>query len=169
MECEDIAYGKLFLNKGGWITSEWYPYFLTVRRGHKTFVEMYYDGLISSTAKKIYECIQRTPHIPLNEIQLSVGYEKEDKSIFESALTMLQMKMFITISGQKYKISQEGKEYGWPAITYCTVEDFFEEDVFDISCQITTQKAVATITERILDLNPEANRKAINKFIGISL
>ena len=31
-ERDDIAYGKVFFGAGGYITKEWYPYFLTVRR-----------------------------------------------------------------------------------------------------------------------------------------
>lgn len=34
-EYTDIAYGKLFFRKSGYITKEWYPYFLAVRRGKK--------------------------------------------------------------------------------------------------------------------------------------
>lgn len=33
-ERNDIAYAKLFFNKSGYITKEWYPYFLAVRRGN---------------------------------------------------------------------------------------------------------------------------------------
>lgn len=30
-EKEDIAYAKLFFKKSGYITKEWYPYFLSIR------------------------------------------------------------------------------------------------------------------------------------------
>ena len=50
-EHDDIAYGKLFFKKSGYITKEWYPYFLTVRRGGKDFMDEYADGAISHFAK----------------------------------------------------------------------------------------------------------------------
>ena len=31
-ERDDIAYGKIFFKKSGYITEEWYPYFLSARR-----------------------------------------------------------------------------------------------------------------------------------------
>jgi hypothetical protein len=34
-ERDDIAYAKLFFKKSGYITKEWYPYFLAVRRSGK--------------------------------------------------------------------------------------------------------------------------------------
>jgi hypothetical protein len=165
-ECDDLAYSKLFFNKGGWITKEWYPYFMSIRREHKTFDEMYEDGLISYTAKRIYEIVCSTPDLPLHEIKMMAGCGKNQKSEFETALIMLQMKMFITISGEKYKLSKDGKEYGWPVTTFSTVEDFFGEEIFDMSCSISCQEAVDKISERIYALNPHAGIKAAMKFMG---
>lgn len=166
-ECNDLAYGKLFFNKGGWITKEWFPYFMSVRRKHKNFDEMYSDGLIDYTAKKIYELICDTPNLSLYEIKKIIGCDNNKKSQFDTALSMLQAKMFITISGQKYKLSKDGREYGWPVTTFCTTEDFFGEEIFDLSCSINQQEAIEKITEQILVLNKNANAKAIDKFIGI--
>jgi hypothetical protein len=166
-ECDDLAYGKLFFNKGGWITKEWFPYFMAVRRECKTFDEMYYEGAISSTAKRIYYSIRNTPDLALHEIKLMVSGDGSEKSDFESVITMLQMKMFITISGQKYKLSKEGKEYGWPVTTFCTTEDFFGEEIFDFSREIGRREAIDKITEQILELNHNAQTKVIEKFIGI--
>ena len=45
-ERNDIAYGKVFFGKAGFITSEWYPYFLAARRGGLTFEEADRDGTI---------------------------------------------------------------------------------------------------------------------------
>jgi hypothetical protein len=165
-ECSDLSYGKVFFNKGGWITREWYPCFLAARRGHKTFDEMYEDGMISNLAKRVYELIRTTPHLALHEIKIMLESGKELNSKIESALTMLQMKMLITISGQKFKLSREGHAYGWPVTTFCTVEDFFGAESFDLSCEISHQEAVDRITARILEFNPNANPKAIVKFIA---
>ena len=167
-ECDDLAYGKLFFNKGGWITKKWFPYFMAIRREHKTFEQMYRDGLISNIAKRIYELIRDNPDIALHEIKIMLGCDKKLNSKIEATLTMLQMKMFITISGQKCKISKVGKEYGWPCTTFCTIENFFGRDIFNLSCQIDEQEAIDRISEQIFILNPNADTKAIEKFIGSS-
>lgn len=165
-ECGDLAYGKVFFNKGGWITKEWYPCFLAVRRENRTFEEIYEDGLISNLAKRVYELIRSTPHLALHEIKIMLESGKEQNNKIESALTLLQMKMLITISGQKFKLSKEGHAYGWPVTTFCTVEDFFGSEIFDLSCELSRQEAVNRITERILELNAKADPKAIGKFIA---
>ncbi|HEY5560684.1 MAG TPA: hypothetical protein VIK72_02830 [Clostridiaceae bacterium] len=168
LECDDLAYGKLFFNKGGWITKEWYPYFMAIRREYRTFYEMYREGLMSNTAKNIYDLICHTPDLSLYEIKMMIGFDKSQKSEFEASITMLQMKMFITISGEKYKLSKVGKEYGWPVTTFRTTEDFFGEEMFDLSCELSQQEAIDKIKEQILILNPSADTKAMSKFIGIS-
>ena len=46
-EGRGIAYAKLFFRIGGYITEEWYPYFLAVRRGSLDFEDMYAEGTLS--------------------------------------------------------------------------------------------------------------------------
>lgn len=67
-EKEDIVYAKLFFNKSGYITKEWYPYFLAVRRGGRTLMEEYEDGKVSYFAKRIYEIIAQSEAMPLHVI-----------------------------------------------------------------------------------------------------
>jgi hypothetical protein len=52
-ERNDIAYAKVFFKKSGFITKEWYPYFLAVRRSGLSFDEAYENGKISHFAKRI--------------------------------------------------------------------------------------------------------------------
>jgi len=56
-ERDDIAYSKCFFKKSGYITQEFYPYFLTLRRGGREFDDDYADGLISQYAKRIYDVV----------------------------------------------------------------------------------------------------------------
>ncbi|MEI6284913.1 MAG: hypothetical protein WCP79_00260 [Bacillota bacterium] len=165
-ECDDMAYSKLFLNKGGWITREWYPYFLAVRREHKTFEVMQSDGLINELEYKIYDLVRDNAHMSLHDLKELAGIGKNQNTQFEKALTQQQMKMLVTISGQKFKLSQDGKEYGWPVTTFCTVEKFFGAEVLEQSCAISKRDAVDKITAQILVLNPAANAKDIKRFIG---
>ena len=89
-ERSDIAYSKVFFRKAGYITKEWYPYFLAARRKGKSFEEMYSDGIYSHFAKKIYEILRENDSLPFHEIKLLGGFDKKDNSKFEKALTDLQ-------------------------------------------------------------------------------
>jgi len=164
-EQNDIAYAKVFFRKAGYITREWYPYFLAARRGGMTFEDEYADGTLSHLSKRVYEAVARNGNLSLQEIKQIAGFKREDSSKVENALTELQMKMYLTISQIGYKISQKGEEYGFSYTVFSTTEAFWRDDVFDIAAHIDTQEALDRITERIYTLNPFAQEKNIRKFI----
>lgn len=164
-ERDDIAYAKLFFNKGGYITKEWYPYFLAVRRGGRSLAEEYEDGNISSLAKRIYEVITENEQIPLHVTKQIGGFNKSDSSRFDRALVELQIKMFVTMCGRQQKISKKGEEYGWSSTVFCTVERYFGEEVVKQADEIDEREAIEKITEQIYRLNPDVNPRKIAKFI----
>jgi hypothetical protein len=166
IERNDIAYSKMFFRKSGYITKEWYPYFLAARRGNKSFEEMYADGLYSHFAKRIYDLLRENESLPMHEIKLLSGFDKKDNSKFEKALIDLQMGLFITMSGRQQKISKVGLEYGWFSTVFCITERFWGNDTFDKAAGIKSDEAVGKITEQIVKLNPSADKKQISKFIG---
>ena len=164
-ERDDIAYGKLFFKKSGFITKEWYPYFFALRRGYISFDEAYSDGKISNFAKRIYEVVSTEGSLPTEEIKRFGGFGKEDKSKFDSALTDLQMRLFITTDGRRNKHNNYGEEYGWASATFCTTERFWEHtDVFELADKLNEEEAFAAIHEQVLKLNPNADEKKIRKF-----
>lgn len=166
-ERKDIAYAKVFFKKSGYITREWAPYFLAVRRGNTTFGEEYADGVISNHAKRIYNTILEYGPLPVHAIKQIGCFDKEEKSPFDRALIELQMKMFLTMCGRQQKISQKGKEYGWSSTMFCTTESFWGEDILEEASRIKKNEAIQKITEQIIMLNPNAEQKKILKFIGV--
>jgi len=164
-ERDDITYGKLFFKKSGYITKEWLPYFLAVRRGGVSLDEAYEDGVISHFAKRIYDIVSTNEALPVEEIKRLGGFLREDKSGFDRALTELQMKLFISPCGRRYKRSQSGEEYGWSSTVFCTTEQFIGDDVFVQAAGIDAEDAKQRIKAQILNLNPSAQEKKISKFI----
>lgn len=164
-ERNDIAYGKLFFKKSGYITKEFYPYFLAARREGQTLEEEYENGLISYNAKNIYQIVREHGTLPLHAIKQIGEFAKEDKSKFDRAMVELQMKMYLTMCGRQQKLSQKGEEYGWSSTVFCTVEDAFGEDMVALSANIDKQTAIERITEQVYKLNPDAQVKKILKFI----
>ena len=165
-ERSDIAYGKFFFKKSGYITKEWYPYFLAARRGGQTFEDAYVSGTMSHFAKRIYDVVADNGTLPSQDIKQLAGFKKDEKAGFERGLTELQMRMFITMCGQQHRISQKGEEYGWSAAVFCTTENFFGNEVFDIAAGISKDEAFEVIRERVFELNPAAEERNIAKFIA---
>jgi hypothetical protein len=164
-ERDDIAYAKLFFNKSGYITKEWYPYFLAVRRGGRSLIEAYEDGMVSSFAKRIYDVVSNSEAIPLHEIKQIGGFSRADSLKFERALVELQSKMFVTMCGSQRKISKKGEAYGWSSTVFCTVERYFGEEVMIQADKIDEGEAMEMITQQIYRLNPAANPRRIARFI----
>lgn len=164
-ERNDIAYAKLFFKKSGYITKQFYPYFLAARREGQTFEEEYEEGQISHYAKRIYEVILEHGTLPVHAIKQLGEIAKEEKSKFDRALIELQMKMYLTMCGKQQKLSQMGEEYGWSSTVFCTVEDFWGEEVIEQAAGIEKEEAVERIMEQVYQLNPNAQEKKILKFI----
>lgn len=88
-ERKDIAYGKFFFKKSGYVTEEWYPYFYRIRRGNRELEEEYAEGNISRYAKRIYDLLLEYRELPLHLLKQYGGFSREDKSKFDSAVTEL--------------------------------------------------------------------------------
>ena len=164
-ERDDIAYGKFFFKKSGYITKQWIPYFLAARRDNTLFEEAYEEGLISNYAKRIYNVVAGHEVLPLHEIKQLAGFGKEEKSQFDRALTELQMKLYLTMCGRQQKISSKGEEYGWSSTGFCTTERDWGEEIFRESEKIEKAEAIEKIAKQIDALNQEADQKKMMRFI----
>jgi len=164
-ERNDISYSKVFFKKAGYITKEWYPYFLAARRSGRIFEDDYYDGLISNHAKRIYEAVTEHKRLPVHRIKQIARFSREEKSKFDSALTELQMRMYLTICDIYYNVSQTGEQYGFSSTIFCTPELFWGEEVFNEAEDLHKDEAIEVLSNQILQLNPSANKEKVYKFI----
>lgn len=161
----DIAYGKVFFRKSGYVTREWLPYFIAARRGGETLEEAYASGTVSRTAKRIYELVSDAGAMPLHLIKREGGFTREDASAFDRALVELQTGFYLTMCGSSRKTSKEGAEYGWSSTVFCTVENRFGEEIAAPAGELTRKEAREKIAGQIRLLNARADEKKIGKFI----
>lgn len=164
-ERTDVAYGKVFFKKSGFISEAWYPYFLAARRKGLSFEEAFSCGTISHFAKRLYDVIEAEDRIPLHILKERAHIDKNDKSKFESALTELQMKLYITMCGRQQKTSLTGNDYGWSSTVFCTTEKFWGESVFENALKLVPEEAVQALYKQIKSINPDADDKKVMKFI----
>lgn len=164
-ETDDIAYGKLFFKKSGFITKEWYPYFYVIRRNNKEFGEEYEEGNLSLLSKKIYQLFNNNDSLPIHIIKQELNITKEDKSMFDKAITELQLKMYLTMCGNSRKVSLKGEVYGWSSTVFCKTEKFFGDEVIEVAKSITKEEAYKVIWDHIYSLNSHADEKKVKKFI----
>lgn len=122
-----MAYGTFFLKKKGFIWQEMLPAMIAVRRENRIFEELYDDGLISRPAARVWKCFELFPEWAQTDLKREAGFGKGENSAFGSALTELQMKMLICISGQTQRINRKGEPYGWPQNLFCRIDARFPQ------------------------------------------
>lgn len=163
-ERRDIACAKLFFRKTGYLTRDWYPYFLAVRRRGRSFEEDYADGTMSRLEKQVYDCVSAGP-VAYHNLKAALGITGKEQSRLERAVVSLQSRMYITSCGKQQKISRAGLPYGWPSVVFCTTEAFMGDAVFEKAAKLGEQEAAEAIAEQIRRLNPQAAPKAVHAFI----
>ena len=163
---DDITYGKIFMRKSGYVTNEWLPYFLAVRRNGITFDEAYESGTISHFAKRVYDIVVDSDTVQVEDIKRLGGFSREEKSSFDRALVELQMKMFIMPCTRRHKISKVGELYGMASTVFSTTENLWGQEMFNQAANITPAQAKEKISAQVLKLNPRAEEKKILKFIS---
>ena len=164
----DIAYAKVFFRKSGFITQEWYPYFLAVRRPYgRAFGEAYADGLMSGYARRIHDTLRQNGPLPAHELRGAAGFGKEkgEKSAFERAVVELQMGLYVTLCGQAQKLDRKGEAYGWASNMLCLTEEFWPEEVFGQAARLAPEEAWEAIAAQVYRLNPGAEEKKVRRFI----
>ncbi|MBJ6363751.1 hypothetical protein JFN88_21290 [Paenibacillus sp. MAHUQ-46] len=117
------AYGKFIKSKAVLIDRDWFPLVVAAAGGRGTVEQRYRDGLISKTARDIYEIVSQEEGIDTRKLRQASGMKaKEDKSAFDQAVTELQGTMDIVISGIQQKVNEAGEVNGWSATAYQSTE-----------------------------------------------
>lgn len=160
-----IAYGKLFRNKAGFISKEWYPIFASYRRDGYDFDSRYEDGLASMKTKKIIDVFSEHKTLPSFELKKLAGFGKDGEKGFDGAMTLLQMQTYITVRDFKCKKNKKGEEYGWAVGVYSLSEELFSYDyvrsAYNMSSKEARDKIISHLRERFSGVSYEKAFKAI--------
>lgn len=166
VEERHASYARLFHGLPSFISKQWYPYFLAVRRRMYSFEEAYGMGLMSAEARRIYQLFDNRTRLATHEIKQLGGFTKA-KGRYDNAMTALQTGMFLTISGMTRMTAMDGRPHSWPVTEYQRVENWAWEGTFEQAARINRQEAIEKITAKILENVPGADGKKISRFIGV--
>jgi hypothetical protein len=123
-----VAYGKFFAGKAGFISKEWLPYFANYRRDGYDFDALWEDGKASRRQKKIMDLFaeeNEDAEIYSYEIKRNAGFGKEGEKGFEGSMANLQHMMYLCVRDFRPKKNKKGQEYGWAIAIYSTPEHIF--------------------------------------------
>ena len=95
-----VAYGKFFGKKAGFISREWFPHFANYRRDGYDFDSRWDEELASMRCKRIMDQFESKDELFSFELKRLAGFGKDGEKNFEGTVTDLQMQSYL-LSGAK--------------------------------------------------------------------
>lgn len=125
---EEIAYGKFFDNKAGFIAKEWFPYFANDRRDGYDFDARWEDGLADMRCKRIMDQFEYKSEYSSFALKEQAGFGKGLLKNFNGIVTQLQMQSYLVVKDFRQRISKKGQPFGMPVSIYVTPETLWGYD-----------------------------------------
>ena len=161
----NIAYGKLFRGRAGFISRDWFPIFATYRREGYDFDSRYEDGLVSRRQKKLIDILNQYELLPSYELKKLAGFGKEGEKNFEGTISELQMKTYVITRSFRRKRNKKNEEYGWSVADYTLSEKLFGEDYVRSAYNMTPTEAKDRLIGHVLRLFPDAHIDEVERLI----
>ncbi len=166
----DVAYGKFFNNKAGFISKKWLPYFVNCRRDGYDFDALWEDGKATRRQKKImdlYDEEHADAELFSNEIKALAGFGKDGEKGFEGTITNLQMSTYLCVRDFRQKKNKKGQEYGWAIAVYATPEHVFGHDLVTSAYNESPKLSAQRIEEHMHEVYPIATDAQVKKILGL--
>ena len=159
----NIAYGKLFHNKAGFISKEWLPYFANYRRDGYDFDSLYEDGKAEYRAKKIMYLFELKDEYYSFELKELAGFGKGGEKNFAGVLTKLQMQTYLVNVDFRQRINKKGMRYGMPTAIMKRPEDVWGYDFVTSAYDEDPEKSAKRIADHVKELCIDATDEEIRR------
>lgn len=162
----EIAYGKFFDKKAGFISKKWLPYFANYRRDGYDFDALWDDEKASIRQKKIMDCFHTQDELYSNVLKQTAGFGKGGEKNFDGTITDLQMKTYLCIKDFRQRKNKKGQPYGWPIAVYAKPEDMWGYELLTSKYGESPAKSHDTIAEHIMDIYAIATKAQIKRILS---
>ncbi len=165
-EERQLAFGCILGGHKGFIAKQLYPLFYAACHSTISMEERYGRGELSQTAWQLHRLFAGGAVLSTAEIRQALGVtKKEGASQVDATLKELQKGFVITVCGNRRKVSLDGREYGWPANTYCRVTDWTPDGWLDGSDEIDPAEAREQLLDIGCSIAPSGDRQALSKVL----
>ncbi len=164
----DIAYGKFFDRKAGFISKKWFPYFANFRRDGYDFDALWDDGKASQRQKKIMDLYaeeRADSEYYSNELKEKAGFGKGGAKGFEGTLAGLPMQTYLIATDFRQRRNKKGEAYGWPVTVYATPEHVWGYEHITSAYGEAPIDSSERIAKYITEIYPTATVEQIRKII----
>lgn len=169
----EIAYGKFFDKKAGFIHRDFFPVFANYRRNGYDFDSLFDEGLVPHRAKKIMDVFEQINEaggneIMSNELKEKAGFNKEGgEKNFEGVLTELQMQTYLIVSDFRQRKNKNGEDFGWHIGVMKMPETKWGYDFISSQYNEEPSDSWQKIVAQIRSFFPHADEQQIQKTLGI--
>ena len=162
MRMTGCAYGRFFRSHPGFITEEMLLLLAAYRRDGYDFEGMVSDGLVSRGERTVYSILEETGDEMSTFLRLK---SRLAKSSFDKACGELQMKTFMMVSGFDYRLTKDGRPYGWGIALYALTDAVYGgfEERMD---RYSPQEAHGLLMAMMQKSFPEAEEALLRRFLG---
>ena len=165
----NVAYGKFFDKKAGFISKEWLPCFVNYRRDGYDFDALWDDEKASRRQKKIMDLFAQenaNAEYYSSEVKQKAGFCKDGEKGFEGTITDLQMQMYLCVRDFRQRKNKKGEEYGWAIAVYSTLEHVFGYEYVTSAYREDPVESGKRIVNRIMELYPSVPADKLSKLLG---
>ena len=162
---DEVAYGKFFQWKAGFISKEWFPAFANYRRNGYDFDALFDDGLASYRSKKVMDAFHLNERMEGDSLSVSEITERTGET--ERVLALLQEQAYLIIGNFRQRRSKSGKPFGLPSALYVTPETKWGYDFVTGEYSVSPSQSWQKITAQIKRAYPGADDAQIQAALGI--
>ncbi len=172
----EVAYGKFFGGRAGFISTQWLPYFVNFRREGYDFDSRWEDGLAKRREKLIYdkliernsdgEPVWEQKEILTTDLKKICGFGKGGEKNFPGITTGLMMQLYLVIVGFRRRLNKKGQEYGMAVSLMMPPESIWGYELVTSAYCEAPERSRERIVERVKELCPNASESSITALIG---
>ena len=161
----EVAYGKFFNKKAGFISLKWFPYFTNYRRDGYDFDARWDDELANIRCKKIMDVFEQGEGYTGAELKRAAGFGKGGEKNFDGVITELQMQTYLVIREFRRKRNKKGVGYGMPVSVYAKPEELWGYGLVSSAYKEEPKESGKRILEHVRELFPNAEEKQIRRVV----
>ncbi len=161
----EVAYGKFFEKKAGFISKEWIPYFVNCRRDGYDFDALWDDEKASIKQKRIMDLFEIEEELYSNDLKQKAGFGKGGEKGFDGVVTELQGQTYLCVKDFRQRKNKKGEFYGWPIAVYTKPENIWGYDYVTSRYGEAPEKTAKAIAEHIKEVYPIASKTQIDRLI----
>lgn len=161
----EVAYGKFFGGKAGFVSREWFAVLANYRRDGYDFDTRWEEGIANHRQKKLMDALLEFPQMSAVELKQYAGFGKGGEKNFNGILTELQMQTYLVVADFRKKVSRKGLEYGMPVSVLTMPETLWGYDAVTSAYREAPEASGERIYRRVMASFPQATTENLKKLL----